>query len=325
MSSLFKKWINTPDSGDLFSSVRENKYITGFFRAIRINKLLNKLLKELHIRTKRWIMESKYGQKLREEITGQLTVQGVIFNLYDPLHWYLPDSPYLTAKTYEPAVTHLLKALIKKKSCFLDIGSQSGFFTVFVGSLNKDCEIHSFEPNSEYFFVTKYNVDLNNLDVNLYCMALSDETAEIPLFGGGMKVKENERYEMVNALPFDNLAQKENIHPDIIKLDVHGGEGKVLFGMKKALKDDINHLFLELHTNELLVGYSMKQVIDLLLESGFLLYEFNRFRYEDLPEVTKITGLAYDNLTNQDKWTHLQTDQMRMIFATKNPEEFAYD
>ena len=100
---------------------------------------------------------------------------------------------------------------------------------------------------------------------------------------------------------------------------MHGSEGKCLFGMKKALKNDINHLYLELHPNELLVGYSIKEIIDLLLESGFLLYEINRFRIENSPEITKIADSAYDNLINQNEWTQEQISQRRMIFATKKP------
>ena len=246
-------------------------------------------------------MESKQGQKLKEEkeqSTGQLTVQGISFTMCDPFF------EYLNRLTYEPAVTRHLKALIKdKKCCFLDIGSYLGFYTLFVGLLNRDCEIYSFEPNADYFSITKYNAELNNIDVNLHRVALSDETAEIRFSDRSMKVKEGARSETVNAIPFDKLAQKENIHPDIVKLDVHGSEGKVLFGMKKALKNDINHLYLEIHPNELLVGYSIKEIIDLLLESGFSLYEIIGFRNENSPEITTLTDSAYDNLINQDKWT----------------------
>ena len=313
MGLLLKHWVEAP------KLISKHKYIDEFIRVFRINKLL----KGFHIRTKKWILESKYGQKLREEKIGQLTVQGVQFSLYDPDLVYISQAK--KGGTYEPAVTYHLKTLIKdKKCCFLDIGSFFGFYSVFVGSLNKNCEIHSFEPNAEYSFITNYNIKLNNLDVKSHRVALSDETAEIRFSDRSMKVKEGAQSETVKAIPFDDLAQKENIHPEIVKLDVHGSEGKCLFGMKKALKNDINHLYLELHPNELLVGYSMKEIIDLLLESGFFLYEIHSFRFENSPDITKITDRAYENLINQNKWTQEQIDRRRMIFATKKPEEFDY-
>lgn len=288
------------------------------FRSLLKTLKLYTLLKKMHKTSLRIIMGIKYGKNFRKYQIGTISVSGATFKMYDPSLEYLSEA--VAGKNYEPAVTnHLASLIAKRKCCFLDIGSYFGYFTIFIGALNKECEVYAFEPNEKYFNITKKNVEINQLQVKLYRIALSDETADIPFADRSMKVTRGMKSEIVQAMPFDDLAKKENIHPEIVKLDVHGSEGKVLFGMKHALKNDIKHIYCELHPSELLVGYTLKDCVDLLRESGFTLYEFNRFRREKMPDVSKITDESYLNLIDPGKWTEEQVNARRMIYATKDP------
>lgn len=299
-------------------NVPRNSNARNSFRSIPKTLNLYTLIQKTHKIFRRIIMGVKYGKDFRKYRIGTISIHNATFKMYDPSLRFLVEAN--AGKNYEPSVTtHLAHLIANRKCCFLDIGSYWGFYTLFAGALNKECEVHAFEPNTKHFYVTKKNVDINQLPVKCYHIALSDEIAAIPFAGCSMKPKitEGMKSEIVLTIPFDVLAKKENIHPEVVKLDVNGSEGKVLWGMKHALKNDIKHIYFELHPPCMLVDYTLKDCIDILLESGFTLYEFNRFRTEKIPDITKMTDELYQNIIDVSKWTEKQVKSRRMIYATK--------
>lgn len=300
--SLVEQWVSAG------RKLKNNQSLIRACKAFGIYNALSKLFIKL--------FELLLRYKIRRTLIGTINVQGVSFNFYDPTLHYLSLSAL--GETYEPAVTNHIRKLIQEKNrCFLDIGSHYGFYTVYIGSLNRETEIHSFEPNSTFFNITTKNIEINDIRAEAYQFALSDSKGQIPFSDRSMKADNKNNLEIVESMTFDELSEENDIKPDIVKLDVHGGEGKVLFGMKNALREHITHLYLELHPNELLVDYSIKNIIDLLIASGFELFEINRFRRENVPKITKISNEDYLNLINQDTWTQEQIRERRMIYAKK--------
>lgn len=302
--SLVKKWHFT--SGKLKNSQAFVKY----YRKLKIDQAIKKVL--------RLFLICRFGKEYWKNHIGTIRTQGVSFRFYDPIPSYL--LLFACGDTYEPSVTLHMKELMqgRKNTCFLDIGSHFGFYTTYVATLNPEVEIHAFEPNSKLFEITKRNIEINRANASAYQLALSDSKKQIPFSNRSMKANDKENLEIVESITFDELSEKNSIKPDIVKIDVHGGEGKVLFGMKRTLKENIEHLYLELHNNELLVEYSLKDIIDLLLDSGLELFEISRFRSESSPEMIKISGGTYEDLVNQNKWTQAQLKHKRMIYARKN-------
>lgn len=304
MWPLLKKWV-------FFSKqAYKNETFNKFLRVIKVDKILLKV----HHKTLEWFCIYEYGPSFKYNRIGELTVHGAKFKFYDPQLEYLSQA--FSGETYEPAVTYHLKSLIgNRKLRFLDIGAHFGFYTLYAASLNKNCEIYAFEPNKEFFRILNENVRINNIKAKLYELALSDKSGEIPFSNRSMKV--NGQSDIVNSIPFDELQNEEHIYPDIVKIDVHGGEGKVLYGMKKALKSDIKHLYCELHPQDMLVDYSLQDILDILIKSEFELFEINRFRKENTPQIVKISDSLYDNIINEEKWTKIQKEERRMIYARK--------
>jgi len=245
------------------------------------------------------------------------TVNGVSFQLFDP------DKSVITETTeglnYEPAVTEYLKQILENENlCFLDVGAHYGYYTVYVSKINPNTRIHSFEPGAKHLQVLKQNLQLNNVASNIYDIALSDETKEVLFSDRTMKVEGKVETETIKAITFDELNAQESINPEVVKIDVHGAEGKVLHGMKNSLRDTIKYLFIEIHASHLLVDYSYKQILDVLLNSGFKLFELDNFRDTTSPVLIPIVGDAYENFINPNKWTEDQIKRERMIFATKD-------
>lgn len=302
---LMEKWLYAP-------KLRHNRAFATLCRILRVSKLLLKL----HRYSVNLILMRKFGRNVCHTRTGHITVEGASFSFHDPGLGYL--KLYATGGQYEPAITSHLKQIITgQTSCFIDVGAHYGFYTAYVGSLNPETVIHAFEPNAKSFRVTKHNVSINHIAARTYQLALSDDKGRIPFSGRSMKASNKKKLESVNSITFDELADKCGIKPDVVKVDVHGGEGKVLFGMKQALLRDVKHLYLELHPNELLVDYSMKDIIELILNSGFTLQEISHFREKGEIAISELSNQTYSNLTNQDRWTHKEILNRRMIYAHK--------
>ncbi|MFM6309689.1 MAG: FkbM family methyltransferase, partial [Dolichospermum sp.] len=106
---------------------------------------------------------------------------------------------------------------------------------------------YSFEPGVKHLKVLRENLQINDVKAEIYDVALSDETKEVLFHNRTMKFAGQLETETIKAITFDELNNQEDIRPEIVKIDVHGAEGKVLYGMKTALKEAVKYLFIEIH------------------------------------------------------------------------------
>jgi len=303
--TLLQRWLLAP-------RLRQNRIVAKICRTLRISKLLLKV----HKRSFDTVLSGRYGKDIQIRKSGYISTQGTSFKFHDPSLGYL--KLFAVGGEYEPAVTdHLRRLIADRKTCFMDVGSHFGFFTVFVAAINPETEIHSFEPSSRSYAVLSENVKVNHIKAQTYKLALSDAAGEVSLYGRSMKSTNGKPPETVTAVPFDTLNESIGIRPEIAKVDVHGSEGKVLFGMKKALRESIKHLYLELHPEEILVDYSIRDIIDLLLTSGFTLEEISRFRERNTASFSPISDVDYNKLIKPSCWTTQEINDRRMLYAHK--------
>ncbi|HHT9111568.1 MAG TPA: hypothetical protein ACFYDZ_10495 [Candidatus Brocadiaceae bacterium] len=140
------------------SKIKESN---SFLSIVKTLKLYT-LLKKIHKTSFKIILSIKYGKNFIKYQIGIISGQGTTFKMYDPSLEYLSEA--VVGKNYEPAVTsHLAPLITNKKCCFLDIGSFFSYFTIFVGSLNKECEVHAFEPNTKYFDITNKECEYKSI------------------------------------------------------------------------------------------------------------------------------------------------------------------
>jgi len=264
-------------------------------------------------------MIQEYGRGFKHNHTGTLEVDGVRFKLQDPFLDYLPA--VVTGLNYEPAVTKHLKHLAQYRNlCFMDVGAYMGFFTAYVGVINPRCKIHSFEPNADFFRVLKENVRINRINANLYKLALSDSTGKVPFAGRSMGLEPGFEPQTVQTVPFDDLNKRLRIKPNVVKIDVHGAEGKVLQGMTRALERNIKHLYCEVHNENLMIDYKVTDVIDMLINSGFELFEMEMYRRSEAGCLVKLTGERIKEFIDTRHWSRIHRMEQRMIYASKSPE-----
>jgi len=194
---------------------------------------------------------------------------------------------------YEPALVRMLNKIFSETESvtFVDIGAHIGYFTVYAGNLlGKRGNIISIEPNQDYHRQLLKNIELNRLHENTktYQIGLSNKIGKAKV--GGWEERDLIESEMgnVDVMTFDQLCKTEGIKPDIIKIDVHGAEYKVLSGMNHTLENHVKHIFLETHSEDLMQGFHIPDVINFFESTKFELFKLKDFRRSMSDEIVPI-------------------------------------
>lgn len=228
-----------------------------------------------------------------KEIYFEADIYGTKIKVIDetPRHNYYYQA--LRGKMYEPAVVSMLKKLLIEADSptFVDIGAHIGYFTVYAGSLlGKRGKVISIEPNRDYHRQLLKNIEINRLQENTrtFQIGLSDKIGKAKV--GGWEERDLIESEVgnVDIMTFDQLCETAGIKPDIIKIDVHGAEYKVLSGMIQTLDNQVKHLFLETHSEDLMQGFHIPDVINFFESTKFELFKLKDFRRSMSDEIVPI-------------------------------------
>ena len=151
---------------------------------------------------------------------------------------------------YEPKITELIRRTLAPGDTFIDIGANTGYYTVLAGLLvGSQGVVHSFEPIPYIFSAMQSNVSLNSLNnVYLNQVALYEDETEVEMFlpgagnlGCGSMVKQPHHPGLSIRCPatsLDRYVKRVGIeHIRLIKMDIEGGEFSALKGMKEVLSN----------------------------------------------------------------------------------------
>jgi len=141
---------------------------------------------------------------------------------------------------WENEVGVIFSRLVQEASSFLDIGANTGLYSLLASSLNPNCVVHAFEPNPNVYKKLLHNIQINKFtNVITHELAISNIEVE-----GQLHVPIEASMASLNLDGFRSLPGKiynvsikkldsflgiiENI--DLIKIDVEGFEPYVLKG-----------------------------------------------------------------------------------------------
>ena len=248
-------------------------------------------------------------------------------SVYRPLH----DKKI----SYETIMIKSLVSTIEKLKAknFLDLGSFMGYYACFIAKYFDDkIKVYAIESNEEYSRYIDKSVKINNFEnVEILNEILSDKNEDLYVHKEGVYNLDEKKthYQKKLSVTLDEICLRHKINPEIIKVDVHGAEGKVLFGSKKILQNNTKIILLELHTSKYLKkfsnGCSRKKIIEYLLSLDFKCYLISSFRdFEqsvDLQksfQIRKKFNYIQINLENFDSIFFDRDQKDQFIFGCKN-------
>lgn len=165
---------------------------------------------------------------------------------------------------YERKSIEIWQRLVRQSSVILDIGANSGIYSLVASRLNPDAEIFAFEPVPETFAWLQRNIDVNQFRIVAEPLAASDKngSAEIWLdapgshYGPSLFLAEHKSAsdgvrDNVKTVRLDDYFQARGIDRiDLAKIDVERHEPAVLQGMRNLLTKSKPMLLLEVLDDE---------------------------------------------------------------------------
>jgi FkbM family methyltransferase len=185
---------------------------------------------------------------------------------------------YFGINAFEGSTISLWVELSKKSNVIIDIGANTGIYSMLAASKNPKSKIYSFEPINRVFEILEKNIHLNSYypQISASKIALSDyngigDMYDLPVEhmytaslnenihkDRGQKIPAI--IEKVAVVTFDEFKKNEGISKiDLIKIDVESHEPSVLMGMSDTLKNDLPTLIIEIWNNE--IGGRVEEII----------------------------------------------------------------
>jgi FkbM family methyltransferase len=168
--------------------------------------------------------------------------------------------------TYEPQLQATIQELVLPGQIVYDIGANIGFMTLlFAQCVESTGHVYAFEALPANLQRLRDNIALNSVDdrVTIISAAVNDRSNSTKFYigpspGTGKLVKSagrstityRESIEVEGISIDDFIYQSGNPAPDILKIDIEGGEVLALPGMSRMLHEKRPVVMIELHGQE---------------------------------------------------------------------------
>ena len=167
--------------------------------------------------------------------------------------------------TYELDLQNSLRDLVKPGMVAYDVGANIGYITLMLAHLvGTEGKVFAFEALPYNTIRWQENISLNGLDDNIHLIPAAVAEKEAPVHflvhkSGGMgkvvgsagrESSYKEEIEIPGICLDDFVFKQGNPAPNLIKLDIEGGEVLAVPGMKRVLSENQPILVMELHGQE---------------------------------------------------------------------------
>jgi FkbM family methyltransferase len=251
------------------------------------------------------------------EITVPITTGNVQFRLVaperfastqpkevvDPWRFYRELSQNSTA--YEPIMLACLTRVLQRTATpqLMDIGAFLGYYACYASALlDSRHEVHAIESNPLFANAIRESARVNGFSqLRVFQAALSDRVEPVTIQGLTVSQDANSRS---TTITLDELCHCEHLRPRIIKMDVHGAEGKIVLGMRNTLAK-VEYVLLEMHNLHYMQEYSPSvtrtEMLDALEDAGLTLYYVagHHGAYSDFQALLAGKSYSYRRLDRQ--------------------------
>lgn len=231
----------------------------------------------------------KLYKDLRFKGAMKLKIEGKSFLLYNPGFTTIENEVfwYGLENGWEKVSMKLWIKLAKHSKTILDIGANTGVYSLVAATINSQAKVYAFEPVKRTSQIFKRNLDLNpNLKIQLVEKAVSnsDSVAEFYDLPTDSQYSASLNAEMLASFPnrisyevetiqLDSFTELKNQKIDLIKLDVEMHEPEALEGMMEIIKRDNPFILIEILTDE--IGQKIQDLFSQLGYSFFNIDEVN--------------------------------------------------
>jgi FkbM family methyltransferase len=185
--------------------------------------------------------------------------------------------------TYEPELQAAILDFVKPGMVAYDIGANIGYISMQLGRVvGEEGHVYAFEAFPENNERLRANISRNGMDtcVTVLPFAVTDNPGQVTFLVGpsggtgkvygssGRRVLNYQEEILVEAVTLDGFVyDSRNPAPDVIKMDIEGGELLAVPGMSRVLSEARPLVLIELH------GYEAACLVwDELQESGYQIY-----------------------------------------------------
>lgn len=163
--------------------------------------------------------------------------------------------------------------LNEKANVVMDIGANTGIYSLVSKAINPKARVMAFEPVERVFNKLQSNIELNNFNTESYLMAVSDKDGEAVFYDTdadhtytvtiNKDLSQDKRYHPVKVKikTIDSLIKEQKIdHIDLVKIDVETHEPEVMKGFSLIKKYQPN-ILIEILSDE--IGEKVQNEIEL--------------------------------------------------------------
>lgn len=189
---------------------------------------------------------------------------------------------YFLGRYYELHVLKLLDKLLKPGDRFIDIGANVGMISLHAAHLvGSTGQVDCFEPNPECQEAIKRVAQANSVNhIHVFPFGLSDQAASLELklnhsHSGIGTLADLEHNHIVAKFTVcvkrgDDVFQKDEHAPSLIKIDVEGFEHRVVLGMQNTLDKWGCPIVMEVNENHLRrAGTTVQSLHHTMLSMGY--------------------------------------------------------
>lgn len=185
---------------------------------------------------------------------------------------------------YEPQETMLARAILRERDVFVDVGANWGYFSLAAAARVGPCgRVVAFEPEPRMYALLASNVAANRIrTIEIHQVAVGATGGRLAFaafgadegnWGTSRAVADGRPADFDSpCVDLDSALDASGVDVvRLVKIDVEGGEGGVLAGMRRGLAAGrYRHLLLECHP-ELLAGRgeSAAGCVDRLVAAGY--------------------------------------------------------
>lgn len=200
-------------------------------------------------------MEEAVVREYQRSPSSTAQVGGARIHL-NPRNTLAENASMVIARWYEPGVSEVVSPLCPPGGRVVDVGANVGWYTFLAASrVGPGGLVLGFEPDPENFQLLSTSLAENpRSQVRIFPQCLSDHVGEERLFLSDTAASYHSiaqpvgtRWLTVPATTLDTVVQEHHLGSlDLVKVDVEGGEPKVLRGAREVLRSGvIRNLTLE--------------------------------------------------------------------------------